>query len=123
MKFPEQFRSSPPGFETEKGDDHGVFMIPRHKVGKKISRPMKVIASAGMPALMEWEHVSVSLNGEPDFCPSWGEMCLIKSLFWDAEETVMQLHPPESSYVNHHNGCLHLWRPWSGIPLPPKIAV
>jgi hypothetical protein len=68
-----------------------------------------------------WEHVSVSLV---DRVPTWDEMCWVKSLFWDDEEAVMQLHPPKSDYVNHHPYCLHLWRPTTGkIPLPPSEMV
>ncbi len=55
-----------------------------------------------------WEHVSVSL---PTRCPNWPEMCFIKDMFWDAEDCVVQFHPPKSDYVNNHPYCLHLWRP------------
>lgn len=64
-----------------------------------------------------WDHVSVSL---PDRCPTWGEMCEIKDMFFDAQDCVMQLHPPRSQYINRHPYCLHLWRPHAGgIPMPP----
>lgn len=65
-----------------------------------------------------WEHVSVST---PRRCPNWQEMCFVKDLFWDEEECVMQLHPPQSEYVNNSRYCLHLWRPTSQeIPMPPS---
>lgn len=68
-----------------------------------------------------WEHVSVSTAAR---CPTWEEMCLIKSLFWDPEDLVLQLHPPESDYVNQHPYCLHLWRPIGlELPRPPALAV
>lgn len=68
-----------------------------------------------------WEHVSVSL---PRRCPTWGEMCHIKSIFWDADDVVMQLHPREREYVNVHQFCLHLWRPTTAvIPTPPQNFV
>lgn len=70
-----------------------------------------------------WEHVSVTI---PHFsrCPSWGEMCQVKGIFWDEEDAVMQLHPPKSDYRNHHPYCLHLWRPYCAkIPLPPPDFV
>jgi hypothetical protein len=68
-----------------------------------------------------WEHVSVSLERR---MPNWREMCFVKDLFWLPEEAVMQLHPPESSYVNNHPNCLHLWRPLKqDIPLPPPDMV
>ncbi|MDP9039797.1 MAG: hypothetical protein M3O02_11090 [Acidobacteriota bacterium] len=51
-------------------------------------------------------------------------MCFVKALFWDDEETVMQLHPPKSEWINNHEYCLHLWRPLNQpIPRPPGIAV
>ena len=69
----------------------------------KFKRPITVIASDGAG----WEHVSVSL---PDHCPTWEEMSFIRSLFWAKGDLVVQLHPPESNYVNDHPFCLHLWR-------------
>jgi hypothetical protein len=57
-------------------------------------------------------------------CATWEEMCFIKDCFWDKEDAVMQVHPPESDYVSTHDYCLHLWRPVNqSIPLPPSIAV
>ncbi|MCA1552582.1 hypothetical protein I6F36_38325 [Bradyrhizobium sp. BRP19] len=68
-----------------------------------------------------WEHVSVSISWR---CPNWEEMAYVKSLFWDEEECVMQLHPPRSQYVNCHPYCLHLWRPLAeAIPMPDPIMV
>lgn len=78
---------------------------------------MRIIASNGDG----WDHVSVSL---PDRCPTWGEMSKIKRLFFADDECVMQLHPPESNYVNQHEFCLHLWKPHAGtIPVPPMYMV
>ena len=83
---------------------------------------LKVIASGGKYIETEgWEHVSVSL---PDRCPNWPEMCFIKDLFWEEEETVIQLHPPRSTYISNHPYCLHLWRNTiDGHSLPPAILV
>ncbi len=68
-----------------------------------------------------WEHVSVSTLVR---CPTWDEMCLIKTLFWDPEDVVIQLHPRQSEYVNNHPRCLHLWRPIGvDLPTPPSRAV
>lgn len=79
--------------------------------------PMRAIAADGDG----WEHVSVSY---PNRCPTWAEMCHVKDLFWDPEDAVMQLHPPESEYVNNHPYCLHLWRPvGQAIPTPPSWMV
>lgn len=70
---------------------------------------------------MGWDHVSVSLATR---CPTWEEMCAIKDLFFEAEDLVVQYHPPKTQYVNCHPYCLHLWRPEAGgIPLPPAIMI
>jgi len=53
------------------------------------------------------EHVSVSLRRR---CPTWDEMSMIKDVFWEDDELVVQFHPPKSQYVNIHPNCLHLWR-------------
>lgn len=64
-----------------------------------------------------WEHVSAS---HPDRCPSWETMAWLKDQFWDPEATVLQIHPPRSTYVNAHPFCLHLWRQvGAAIELPP----
>lgn len=70
-----------------------------------------------------WEHISVSMPSQKR-CPTWEEMCAIKDIFFDAEETVVQYHPKKSEYVNIHQCCLHLWKPTNGeIPTPPKVFV
>jgi len=96
----------------------GAFLVP--PPGRKRVRPrncLLVIASnAG-----GWEHVSVSLRKRS---PIWDEMCYIKALFWAPEDTVQQLHPPQSTYINNHPYCLHLWRPTeTTVPLPPTWMV
>lgn len=93
----------------------GAFFVP---VRSLIRAPLRCVASFQEG----WEHVSVST---PARCPTWPEMHLIKTLFWDDDDTVMQLHPPASEYVNNHPFCLHLWSPTNGqqIPLPPSIFV
>ena len=51
-------------------------------------------------------------------------MCFVKDLFWEPEETVVQLHPPASRYVNNAPYCLHLWRnSREEMKLPPAIMV
>ncbi len=79
---------------------------------------LHVIASDGGG----WEHVSVS---RADSIPSWENMAAVKRLFWDAEDCVVEFHPPESEYVNNHPHCLHLWRCADGreFPMPPTIMV
>jgi len=105
-----RLRTGPMG-STEADENNGVFLIANHKI------PLRVLASDGMG----WEHVSVSLAHR---CPTWPEMCHVKSLFWDPSDCVMQLHPPQADYVNNHSYCLHLWRPvGGGLARPPGYLV
>lgn len=91
--------------------NNGVFLIPHN--GARLA----VVASDGLG----WDHVSVSLA---DRCPTWDEMCAVKDLFFEAEECVVQYHPPRSVYVSFCETCLHLWRPQSSdIPLPDPVLV
>ena len=78
---------------------------------------MRVVCSDGL----DWEHVSVSFK---DRCPTWEEMCIIKDLFWEEDEVVVQYHPDKKHYVNCHPFCLHLWKP-IGMQLlvPPSELV
>lgn len=110
MHVPEEYRRSVFGEGAEIGNN-GAFVIPTRLIGPPgsksfASRPEFFRAIAGNGE--GWEHVSVSL---PNRCPTWEEMCAIKDLFWDAEDCVVQYHPPKSEYVNCHLYCLHLWRP------------
>lgn len=92
----------------------GVFTVP----SPIDSAPMRVIASAGEG----WDHVSVSRRNR---CPNWPEMEAVKRLFFEDDETAMQLHVPPSDHLSHHPYCLHIWRPNDGreIPRPPSIMV
>lgn len=91
-------------------------------------RKLFVIASNGM----QWEHVSVSVRIHKHGIypkrtelrvPIWNEMCFIKDTFWEASDSVYQIHPPLDKYVNNYD-CLHLWRPIGfDIPMPPLILV
>lgn len=114
MKFPEEYRdNTKPPYLSKPGDPYGRFVIPVK------SFTLTVIACDG--AQTGWDHVSVSL---PSRCPNWNEMCVVKDLFWEKDEAVVQFHPPESDYVNMHPYCLHLWRPTTfNLTLPPSILV
>ncbi len=69
----------------------------------------------------KWQHVSVSIEGDTK-PPNWSIMCKVKDLFWEDEDWVCQFHPAKSEYVNHHPGCLHLWRPTlEKLPTPMAI--
>lgn len=118
---PDQFRLTPErnlrmGFPRQLETDpcagmNGMFLIPH------ANETLRVVVSD----VYEWEHVSVSLKHR---CPTWGEMCFIKGVFWDDEEAVVQFHPKKSEYVNYHPYCLHLWkRRGHEWVTPPKIFV
>lgn len=107
MKFPLKYCVK----GCDPGQDGGVFEIPFE------SRILTVVASFGLG----WDHVSVSL---PSRCPNWREMSYIKSLFWEENEVVMQLHVATEHHINIHPFCLHLWKPQDAkIPLPPHFMV
>ena len=111
FKCPDKYRVQLPGYPA--GDErNGFFIVPL-----KHQQKLFIIASDGFG----WEHVSVSRR---DRCPTWDEMCLVKALFWDDDDCVIQYHPPRSEYVNNHPYCLHLWRPIDvSLPMPPSILV
>lgn len=88
-----------------------------HILHPQIPRTMFFVASWDFG----WEHVSVSYK---DRTPTWDEMCIVKDIFWNEDETVIQIHPPKKEYVNLHPHCLHLWRKKDSEPvLPPKELV
>lgn len=98
------------------GDDYnGIF-----KVFVK-GKSFVVIASNGGG----WDHVSVSPGtNRKNGTPTWDEMCAIKDMFFEKEETVVQYHPAESNYINFCENCLHLWRPNTAeLPTPPTQFV
>lgn len=122
FRVPEKYRVLGGPFGTTAADgNNGVFYVPM---------PHGVVASSAIFAIIAsdgegWEHVSVHVEGLLR-APLWHEMCLVKSLFWCARDCVMQLHPPESDYVNVHPHTLHLWRPNAPdvkIPRPPQKMV
>jgi hypothetical protein len=94
---------------TRADGNNGAFKIPSPVRNQDI---LYVIASDGGG----WDHVSASLKMRT---PIWKELCFIKDLFWEPEETVIQYHPPASKYINQHYFVLHLWRPQEmEIPMP-----
>ena len=121
MNFPDQYRLHLNGtqYETSDGSPFGVFMIPGRAANGRI---LKVLANDKEGT--GWEHVSVTIEGQPNKCPSWDEMCIVKNLFWPEDQTVVQYHPAKKNYVNVHSGCLHLWRcPEQVFPTPPNFCV
>lgn len=78
---------------------------------------LMVIASTGM----EWDHVSVSVKHR---CPNWTEMDFVKRMFFNDDETAMQLHVPVNEHLSFAGTTLHLWRPQKQpIPRPPNLLV
>jgi hypothetical protein len=120
LKVPEKNRFKVGAFASSKADgNNGVFIIPIEN-----NYYFQVIVSDGLG----WEHVSVcvihAMNESKGRIPTWNEMCKIKQLFWDKEDTVIQYHPAESEYVNNHPNVLHLWRPVDQqIPTPPAELI
>lgn len=104
----------PPKYLTTEADGfNGMFRIPWQ------DKTLRIVASDGLG----WQHVSVSREFD-NRCPTWEAMCFIKDLFWSDEDWVVQYHPAKSEYVNCHPGCLHLWKPTSGVmPVPDSILV
>jgi len=84
--------------------NNGAFMLPYQRTMDR--KPHRLLCIVGDGA--GWEHVSVSLKAPR--CPRWDEMCFVKDTFWDSEDSVIQIHPPASEYVNVHPFTLHLWR-------------
>ena len=113
MKNISEIKKNPRLLVDQEGDDGFAALL----VHPLIKDAVVIIASWGGG----WEHVSASLRKR---CPSWEEMCMIKDIFWDDEECVVQYHPPKSKYVNCHPHCLHLWKKiGTEFETPPKIFV
>jgi hypothetical protein len=108
-------------YSTLPGDRYGAFKVacPTGAILTIIACSGDQWVSEGMPG-EPWDHVSVSLPGRT---PTWAEMCWVKDEFFEAEECVMQLHPPKSQYVDCHRHTLHLWKPTVPIPMPPRECV
>lgn len=107
-----------PAYTNEYDGCNGAFnLVFINKNKRKIK--LFVIASNGF----DWEHVSISIKDKKR-CPTWDEMCFVKSVFWDKQDMVIQYHPAEEDYISFHDYCLHLWRPINQIiPAPDYILV
>lgn len=113
----EPFRLQIPPYTSPVGATFGLFVFLRgeHRI--------RCIAVDGEDT--GWEHVSVTVERRKAVqTPTWTEMHFVKTLFWEDEEAVIQLHPPASQYVNNHAHCLHLWKCVAQpFPTPPGILV
>lgn len=95
-------------FGTSIGDPFGMFHV----------KGLRIMVA---PLDVNWEHASISREHR---LPRWDEMCFVKDLLWDEEETVIQFHPKKTEYKNLHPYCLHLWRRKDLIyDLPPEWMV
>ena len=95
------------------GDDGGECFL---KLFSK-TKPVFIVFSWGGG----WDHVSASYTNR---CLTWEEMCIVKNIFFNLDETAIQYHPAEKNYVNNNPYTLHLWKPQNEkIPLPPKEMV
>ena len=123
---PNQYRIKEMGMwsSTYKDGMNGVFQIPLVVDGIPHPVTANCVVSDGTclegTGIETWEHVSVHIDDWGNQrTPSWGEMCLVKDVFWDPEECVVQFHPPKSDYVNNHPHVLHLWKLKNGkFPRP-----
>ena len=70
-----------------------------------------------------WDHVSVAPY-KKNVMPTWNDMCMIKDVFWNDDEAVIEIHPQKSEYVNNLDNCLHLWSCYyREMVLPPSCFV
>lgn len=116
FKVPDQYRIRKGAYSSDPSiGNKGFFEINR---GRTI---LKIVASEDLG----WEHVSVHcISDGKQRTPTWSEMCLVKDLFWDEYDCVVQYHPPKDDYVNMHKHTLHLWKPSNQtLPVPPKVLV
>ncbi len=106
----EKYRAQQPGWTSPKYATYGMFEMLTPKGVLRIMVGDEI-----------WDHVSVSLETR---CPTWKEMCMVKDLFFEPEETVIQYHPPKSVYIRDSHFALHLWRQQGvEIQLPPLWMV
>jgi len=100
---------------TSEDGPNGVFLIPFSE---------KVSLACFAASRIDWEQVGVFPvcgDGYLARCPTWEEMCFVKNLFWQGNETVLQFHPSKSEYVNLYPFMLHLWKmTFVDHPLPPQ---
>ena len=103
----------------------GAFRIPTTDPKRQL-----IAISSGVDELTGWEHVSahtiekVTAKRRKTVTPTWAEMCLVKSIFWEPQECVIQFHPSKSEYINCHENTLHLWKAIDkDFPIPNKALV
>lgn len=113
MKEFEEIKKNPRIAVTFEGMDgfHGIISMPTW-IGNLI------VSKGG-----GWEHISVSPK-KLRIIPSWDDMCRLKDIFWNEDESVIEIHPAKNEYVNNMPNCLHLWRCYyKDMVLPPSCFV
>jgi len=95
-------------FSSEKDEFNGLFFIPGAVMPKTYGDTsfLKVVASSGF----SWDHVSVM---HPDRVPTNADMEIVRSLFWDPDETVIEYHDVSYAIDGLCKAVAerHLWRP------------
>jgi len=126
---PNQYRRTNLGAwsSTDADGMNGAFSIPLHGFGHRIIANCIVSNGEGLKEIGQepFEHVSLHVvEYGKERTPTWEEMCMVKDIFWDEEECVVQYHPAKSNYVNNHPHVLHLWK-WTGgdFPVPNPLLV
>lgn len=110
----EESRLRSGGYGSGPGDNFGLFMLKHPRTGRRLK---VMVGDMG-----GWDHVSVSRPNNS--MPTWDNMTWVKGLFFSPDECVVQFHPRSADYVDHHPGCLHMWRLQDGeFPTPPPIMV
>jgi hypothetical protein len=104
---------------------YGAFDLPSVEPGWRLALICDDGTHAEVVESWGWEHVSVrAWRGKHSRTPTWKEMAFVKDTCWDAEDIVVQYHPPKSEYVNVHPHVLHLWRNRvQPFPRPSPILV
>lgn len=119
LRVPEQWRIKEGELASNKSYGcNGAFELPGIISGRRL---FAIVSDQD-----GWDHVSVSGTRGlgRTFCPNWAEMAYVKSIFWEQEDCVMQLHVPASQHISNHDYTLHLWRPQHAeIPLPDPLMV
>jgi hypothetical protein len=111
LRHPDYWASDP-------GENYGAFETVPGPCGERL---LMVVSDGKLDG---WEHVSVSIDRKGRArLPNWEEMCFVKNMFWEAEDCVVQYHPPLSRSVNNYR-VLHLWRSLRhDFPQPPMEMV
>ena len=111
MKSMSEIKSTPRIMVLREAKDEGWAEV--ELLSSKDTYPAMVVFSWGGG----WDHVAVSFHSRK---PTWAEMCGVKRMFFQPEETAWEYPPMESKYINNHPYALHIWRLQGiNLPIPP----